>query len=38
MLPKNRPPTHPGKMLLKEFLEPAGITHKQVKPLLLKIS
>lgn len=22
MLPKNRPPTHPGEMLLKEFLEP----------------
>ena len=26
MLPKNRPPTHPGEMLLKEFLEPSGIT------------
>ena len=26
MLPKFRPPTHPGEMLLKEFLEPAGIT------------
>ena len=26
MLPKNRPPTHPGEMLLKEFLEPLGIT------------
>jgi len=24
MLPKHRPPTHPGEMLLKEFLEPAG--------------
>ena len=22
MLPKNRPPTHPGEMLLREFLEP----------------
>lgn len=22
MLPKKRPPTHPGEMLLKEFLEP----------------
>jgi hypothetical protein len=22
MLPSNRPPTHPGEMLLKEFLEP----------------
>jgi len=26
MLPKNRPPTHPGEMLLKEFLEPLDIT------------
>ncbi|MEE8484411.1 MAG: HigA family addiction module antitoxin [Nitrospinota bacterium] len=25
MLPKKRPPTHPGEMLLKEFLEPLGI-------------
>ena len=29
MLPKKRPPTHPGEMLLKEFLEPAGITQTQ---------
>lgn len=28
MLPKKRPPTHPGQMLLKEFLEPVGITQK----------
>lgn len=28
MIPKNREPTHPGKMLLKEFLEPMGITQK----------
>jgi addiction module HigA family antidote len=26
MLPKNRPPTHPGEVLLTEFLEPKGIT------------
>lgn len=26
MLPKNRAPTHPGEMLLKEFLEPHQIT------------
>lgn len=26
MLPKKRPPTHPGEMLLKEFLQPMGIT------------
>ena len=28
MLPKNRPPTHPGEMLLKEFLEPLAFTQK----------
>ena len=26
MLPTNRPPTHPGEMLRKEFLEPLGIS------------
>ena len=26
MLPKNRRPTHPGEMLLLEFLEPLGIS------------
>jgi addiction module HigA family antidote len=30
MLPKNRPPTHPGEMLLKEFLEPANITQLEL--------
>lgn len=25
-MPKHRPPTHPGEMLLKEFLEPLGVT------------
>jgi addiction module HigA family antidote len=30
MLPKNRPPTHPGKMLLKEFLEPLNITQLEL--------
>ena len=29
MLPKKRPPTHPGQMLLKEFLEPMGITQRE---------
>ena len=29
MLPKNRPPTHPGQMLLHEFLEPLGLTQKE---------
>ena len=28
MLPKKRPPTHPGEMLLKEFLEPLALTQK----------
>lgn len=28
MLPKKRPPTHPGQMLLKEFLEPLNMTQK----------
>ncbi|MEK9627986.1 MAG: HigA family addiction module antitoxin [Nitrospinota bacterium] len=30
MLPKNRPPTHPGEMLLKEFIEPTGITQTEL--------
>jgi len=30
MLPKNRPPTHPGEMLLKEFLEPLRITQTEL--------
>ena len=25
-LPQNRPPTHPGEMLLEEFLKPLGIS------------
>ena len=29
MIPKNRPPTHPGKMLLDEFFIPLGITQKE---------
>jgi len=29
MLPKKRPPTHPGEMLLKEFLEPLRLTQKE---------
>lgn len=29
MLPKKRPPTHPGEMLLKEFLVPMGISQKE---------
>ena len=30
MLPKNRRPTHPGEMLLKEFLEPMGISQVEL--------
>jgi antitoxin HigA-1 len=26
MLPKHRPPTHPGEILLEEFLKPTGMT------------
>lgn len=26
MRPTNRPPTHPGEVLLKEFLEPLGVS------------
>jgi len=29
MLPKNRPPTHPGEMLRKEFLEPLGVSQAE---------
>ena len=29
-VPTHRPPTHPGEMLLKEFLEPMGITQKEL--------
>src|SRR5579872_6937841 len=29
MLPKKRAPTHPGQMLLKEFLEPMQVNQKQ---------
>src|SRR5262249_15775260 len=28
-LPIHRPPTHPGEMLLKEFLEPLGLTQTE---------
>lgn len=29
-LPKNRKPTHPGEMLLEEFIKPMGLTQKQL--------
>ena len=28
-LPTNRPPTHPGEMLMEEFLKPLGITQTE---------
>lgn len=30
MLPKNRPPTHPGEMLLEEFLKPLGMSQVEL--------
>jgi antitoxin HigA-1 len=30
MLPKNRPPTAPGEMLLEEFLKPRGVTQVEL--------
>ncbi|MDI6797298.1 MAG: HigA family addiction module antitoxin [Desulfatibacillaceae bacterium] len=29
-LPKNRPPTHPGQMLLEEFIRPLGLTQAEL--------
>jgi len=29
-IPTHRAPTHPGEMLLKEFLEPMGLTQRQL--------
>lgn len=29
-IPKYRPPNHPGEILLKDFLEPMGITQRQL--------
>jgi addiction module HigA family antidote len=29
-LPRNRPPTHPGEMLLEEFLKPLGISQSEL--------
>lgn len=30
MIPKHRKPTHPGEMLLKEFLEPMGMSQLEL--------
>jgi len=29
-LPRHRPPTHPGELLLEEFLKPLGMTQKEL--------
>ena len=29
-LPRHRPPTHPGEMLLEEFLKPLGMTQVEL--------
>ena len=29
-VPTHRPPTHPGEMLLEEFLKPLGVSNKQL--------
>ncbi len=29
-IPTNRAPTHPGEMLLEEFLKPMGLTQRQL--------
>ena len=29
-LPTHRPPTHPGELLLEEFLEPLGMTQTEL--------
>lgn len=29
-LPRNRPPTHPGEMLLEEFLKPIGMSQSEL--------
>ena len=33
-IPKYRPPNHPGTLLLKDFLEPMGITQRQLADAL----
>ena len=30
MIPKNRKPTHPGEILLEEFLKPAGMSQVEL--------
>jgi antitoxin HigA-1 len=34
MLPKNRPPSHPGEILLEEFLKPRQMTQSELSEQL----
>jgi len=34
MMPKNRPPTHPGEILLEEFLKPRAMTQSALSERL----
>ena len=34
-VPTHRPPTHPGEMLLEEFLKPMGLTQKELADNIL---
>ncbi len=34
MLPKNRPPSHPGEILLEEFLKPREMTQSELSEKL----
>jgi addiction module HigA family antidote len=33
-IPMNRPPTHPGEIILEEFLNPLGLTQRDVADAL----
>ena len=33
-VPTNRPPTHPGEMLLEEFLNPMGIDESELAEVI----
>ena len=33
-LPSNRPPTHPGRILLEDFLKPHGLTQTRLAELI----
>ena len=33
-IPSNRTPTHPGEMLLEEFLDPMGLTQRELADVI----